>query len=288
MMYMHENQAAYPFRYQEQGKGARDHHFALTNMTSCLAADRVLWNSRWNRDSFLKSINILLAKSPEKTCINTATQILDRSIICWPPVDRMSEDLRVLHNRPEANNSGPESYEASKADGGAIRVVWPHRWEHDKGPDTLLRLARFLRRRHPGRYRWTILGERFSRVPDEMQQFLNEFDEDIDHAGWVESRDQYWSLLGDCDWVLSTARHEFFGIAVVEAMLAGCLPWLPRRLSYPELLPEEAKGLSATKQIEDEFSIRQSILQRLEATEPAKAVGRIDDQIEALVSSNPA
>ena len=40
--------------------------------------------------------------------------------------------------------------------------------------------------------------------------------------------------------MLSTARHEFFGIAVAEALRAGCLPWLPARLSYPELLPEPA------------------------------------------------
>jgi hypothetical protein len=39
--------------------------------------------------------------------------------------------------------------------------------------------------------------------------------------------------------VASTAVHEFFGIAMVEAMAAGLVPLLPRALSYPELVPPE-------------------------------------------------
>ncbi len=40
--------------------------------------------------------------------------------------------------------------------------------------------------------------------------------------------------------MLSTAIHEFFGVSIVEAIYCGCLPVLPNRLSYPELLPPEA------------------------------------------------
>ena len=39
--------------------------------------------------------------------------------------------------------------------------------------------------------------------------------------------------------VISTAEQDNFGISVVEAVRCGCFPLLPRRLSYPELIPEE-------------------------------------------------
>ena len=44
-------------------------------------------------------------------------------------------------------------------------------------------------------------------------------------------------MLAAADIVLSTALHEFQGLAVLEAIAAGCLPAVPDRLVYPELIP---------------------------------------------------
>lgn len=52
----------------------------------------------------------------------------------------------------------------------------------------------------------------------------------------------YPDVLLASDVVVSTARHEFFGVAPVEAMAAGCVPLLPDRLSYPELVPSAFHG----------------------------------------------
>ena len=295
IIYMHENQAAYPFRHATHMEKERDYQFALTNLTSCLSADRVLWNSAWNRDSFLDGIDGLLGKSPEKTCADACRCIMGKSEICWPPVDHPDAvNGQVLHNRPGLDNSGPlvsgaqAGSTVKEARGDHVRIVWPHRWEHDKGPDTLLRLASFLRHRQPGRYRWTLLGEQFRAIPESLERFQSEFKDDIDHAGWVESREAYWSHLREADWVLSTARHEFFGIAVVEAMLAGCLPWLPRRLSYPEILPAQARELCPSRPIKDEADVRKAMSKHLMAASPGVAVDTIDSQIEDHASSNPA
>ena len=35
--------------------------------------------------------------------------------------------------------------------------------------------------------------------------------------------------------ILSTALHEFQGLAVLEAVAAGCVPIVPAREAYPEL-----------------------------------------------------
>ncbi|MCB0969722.1 MAG: glycosyltransferase, partial [Ilumatobacter sp.] len=58
------------------------------------------------------------------------------------------------------------------------------------------------------------------------------------HAGWAET-DEYPRLLRSADVVVSTAHHEFYGIAVVEAIGAGAFPILPNRLVYPERIPPE-------------------------------------------------
>jgi glycosyltransferase involved in cell wall biosynthesis len=57
----------------------------------------------------------------------------------------------------------------------------------------------------------------------------------ISHFGYVENRDDYYKMLVQGDIVVSTARHEFFGISIVEAVRAGCFPVVPKRLVYPEL-----------------------------------------------------
>jgi glycosyltransferase involved in cell wall biosynthesis len=57
--------------------------------------------------------------------------------------------------------------------------------------------------------------------------------------GYAPDLAAYRAMLWQADIVVSTAIQEFFGISVIEALYCGCVPVLPRRLSYPELLPAE-------------------------------------------------
>ena len=59
-------------------------------------------------------------------------------------------------------------------------------------------------------------------------------------ARGLQPRAEYLALLRRADVVVSTARGENFGIAVVEAVAAGAWPVLPAALSYPEVLPTSA------------------------------------------------
>ncbi|MDG1137240.1 MAG: DUF3524 domain-containing protein, partial [Phycisphaerales bacterium] len=193
VLYMHENQVAYPTQ------DARDASYSFTNLQSVLTADLAIYNSKWNLDSFVTGIESLLDKSWDTTLKDIGNRIRDNATVAWVPVELPPENLRVLHN---LDNSGPRD---------ATRIVWPHRWEHDKGPDHLLALAR----EHTTKLnlRWIILGEQFSEIPESLKILEDEFQDRIDHMGYVESKAEYWKWLAKADWVLSTANHEFFGIA---------------------------------------------------------------------------
>ncbi len=276
---MHENQVAYPYRYSEGEEngggsecvGGRDSHFALTNLTSLLTADLVIWNSNWNQDSFLLGIQDILKHHPDNKLGNCNETIKAKSTIIWPPTQIPELDSCVY--------SAAGSDESVGGGGGGIlhnsvRVVWPHRWEHDKGPGELLEIAD----RYTEQYnlRWILLGEQFQTIPTEMQQFIERWSARIDHYGYVKDRAEYNHWLTQADWVLSTAQHEFFGIAVVEALLVGCLPWLPNRLSYPELLPESARGLSPMHPPDDPDAVKQAIREHLQPALAHHSVAKLD------------
>ena len=96
------------------------------------------------------------------------------------------------------------------------------------------------------------------------------------------------------DVVVSTADHEFFGIAVCEAVWAGAIPIVPNRLSYVELFPDspryedlneaadqiQAIALGSTRS----FAARHAREAIENLTQP-NAVARIDDALENLCSS---
>jgi glycosyltransferase involved in cell wall biosynthesis len=123
------------------------------------------------------------------------------------------------------------------ADDGAPLVLWNHRWDHDKAPEVFFRALRRLD--HDGvAFRLALAGANVRRDPREFAEAEERFVDRLVHVGHL-SRADYVDLLLRSSVVASTAVHEFFGIAMVEAMAAGLVPLLPRALSYPELVPSE-------------------------------------------------
>ena len=269
ILYMHENQAAYPSSSHPKVDSTRDVHFAITNLTSVLAADLVVWNSRWNRDSFMEAMDSILKRANAVDLRGWREKAEARSTVIWPPAEAPPMDTgdggdgKVLRNTE--------------------RVVWPHRWEHDKGPDELLDLA--TQYSDTLDLRWTILGEQFPDVPPALREFETRLAARTDHFGFEPDRREYWRHLASAGWVLSTARHDFFGLAVVEAMLAGCLPWLPQRLSYPELLPPEAVGLSPAHPPADRALVVAAIRKHLQPALAPNAVAAIDEAITRVAAT---
>jgi glycosyltransferase involved in cell wall biosynthesis len=109
------------------------------------------------------------------------------------------------------------------------------RFEHDKGGDNLLLVLRILEKLGFS-YQLALVGQQFRHSPAAFEKIESEFKHRLVQFGYIESRQAYLEMLGGADVILSTALHEFQGLAVLEAVAAGCLPAVPHRLVYPEIL----------------------------------------------------
>ena len=219
LLYVHENQLAYPIKDGE----VRDFQYGWTDYTNMLCADRILFNSAYNRDSFFSELEKLITKLPDCKPERDFTSILNKISIIPPgckTAETWDESLKCEQN------------------GQAPLIIWNHRWEHDKNPEDFFRILRILKNRGIP-FRLALLGESYSASPECFKQSRIEFEEELIHYGYAKSIMEYEEWLGKADFVISTSNQENFGISIVEAASHGVIPLLPRRLAYPEVLPGE-------------------------------------------------
>ena len=232
LAYFHENQLSYPLPPGE----AIDYQFGFTDITTCLAARRVLFNSRFQHDAFFERLPGFLAMMPEHQPRWVVEAIRSRAGVLHPGVDfgEAGQD-----SGPRDGGTGtPRVPDPSRRDaGGPPLVIWNHRWEFDKNPAAFFAALDAALARG-AEFRLALLGENFQVVPREFEAARERYGARIVQYGHVEDRAAYLAWLRRGDIVVSTAEQENFGMSVVEAMALGCLPLLPRRLAYPEIVPE--------------------------------------------------
>lgn len=86
-------------------------------------------------------------------------------------------------------------------------------------------------------FRLALLGENFQMVLKPFLEARQRYGTRIVRYGYAETKEDHRGWLSRGDLVISTSIQENFGISIVEAVRFGCFPLLPRRLSYPELIP---------------------------------------------------
>jgi len=219
VVYFHENQLAYPVPKGE----APDVHFGFTNLSTALAADRLVFNSRFHLEEFLGGIPRFLKPMPDHRPGGLAGELRPKSSVAYPGVDCDELD-RHRHEPCRA--------------GRPLTILWNHRWEFDKRPEVFFRALAALAAEGLD-FRLHVVGENFQVKPKPFLEAREQLGGRIATFGHLPERADYIRVLWDSDVVVSTAVQEFFGIAVMEAAYCGALPLLPRRLAYPELYPPQ-------------------------------------------------
>jgi glycosyltransferase involved in cell wall biosynthesis len=244
LLYMHENQLTYPWRPGE----APDFTYGMINWLSQLAADRILFNSQFHRESWFDELSRLLKHFPDYNHLEQIGQAAARSMVL--PVGINVIPPRERHPIPSTQPP---------------LILWNQRWEYDKRPDRFFALLYRLQADGCA-FRLAVAGENFRNAPQEFEEARQRLADRIVHWGFLPNKEEYNRLLGEADLVISTTDHEFFGISVLEAVAAGAFPLLPNRLSYPELIPQELHPACIYADEEDLYA---KAVQRLRFPRPA-------------------
>jgi len=213
IVYCHENQFVYPRNDYQHSPVEQQ----LTSIYTVLCADKVVFNSTFNRKTFHDGAQKLLKMMPDFVPEDIAGIIDKKSVVIPVPLhDDCHLDIDKSKN---------------------FTVIWNHRWEYDKGPDRLLlAIQAVLSKKIP--IKFNIVGQKFRTEPEEFAQIHAVLTKADALSNWGhQSRKNYLHCLHSSHVALSTAVHDFQGLAVMEAVAAGCVPLVPDRLAYPDYYP---------------------------------------------------
>ncbi len=218
VVYFHENQMTYPL---PPGR-TRDLSYAWINYTSALTADAICFNSEFHRREFLAALPTLLRRYHDYHGLETIDAIATKSQVLAPGIDLQRHDQVAAPALP--------------ASAGPPIILWNSRWDYDKQPQAFFAALEELAARGLD-FRLIIAGEHVDPNTPEFVAARQRWAAHIVHWGYAADPVAYSRLLHQANIVVSTAIQEFFGIGVIEALYCGCMPILPRRLTYPDLLP---------------------------------------------------
>ncbi len=218
ILYFHENQLAYPLNKQEK----LDYHYGLTDLTNSLAAECVIFNSHTHMNTFLEELPLFIRHMPDFIPLGSIEKIKEKSLVLYPGIEESAKSPRE-----ERDKSGTVPV-----------IVWNHRWEFDKNPEDFFNIL-FRLKKEKVAFKLILLGESYNKQPRVFKKAEGILKEEIIHSGYLEKYEDYTAMLKLGNIVVSTSNQENYGIAVIEAILSGCTPLLPNRLSYPEIIPEE-------------------------------------------------
>jgi glycosyltransferase involved in cell wall biosynthesis len=224
-LYFHENQLTYPWSPEDSDPAReRDAHYAFINYTSAIAADVVLFNSRYHLDAFVNQLPGFLKSFPDQNELESVTLIQTKSAVLPLGMDLQHLD-QYCPKRPKKSTGPP-------------LILWNHRWEYDKNPEEFFHVL-FQLQDEGFSFEVAILGESYRKTPSIFMEARRRLGSRIVQFGYAEHYADYARWLWRSDILPVHSHHDFFGASVVQAIYCHCTPLLPHRLAYPEHLPAE-------------------------------------------------
>ena len=235
VLYFHENQLSYPWSPGDRDlRNGRDLHYGFINYASAMAANAIFFNSGFQMESFLEELPRLLKHFPDYNELETVEMLETKAKVLPLGIDLC---------RFDAFNPGRLTQDPTM-------LLWNHRWEYDKNPDEFFRALYVLEERGLD-FEVIILGESFRQRPSEFIKARERLGHRICHMGYAMDFADYARWLWRADILPVTSHHDFFGTSIIEAIYCKCLPLLPRRLSYPELIPSALHDLCFYRDFDD-------------------------------------
>ncbi|GJM31621.1 MAG: glycosyl transferase family 1 [Saprospiraceae bacterium] len=251
-LYFHENQITYPWSPDDQDIHLnRNRQYGFINYASALAADQVFFNSAFHRNAFLGALPNFLKAFPDRKGLHHVKSIRQKSKVL-----PLGMDLQVLQSSGLCNSSGE-----------AV-LLWNHRWEYDKDPDTFFTLL-FRLKAEKVPFRLIVTGASFRQEPPIFAQAKKELRKNILHFGYATSRTAYRNLLWQADILPVTSRQDFFGGSIVEAIYCQCYPLLPHRLAYPEHIPKALHQQHLYQETEELYQRLKALILNINQTREA-------------------
>ncbi|OQY39320.1 MAG: hypothetical protein B6229_03930 [Spirochaetaceae bacterium 4572_7] len=140
ILYFHENQFEYPLSEKQIHGNVEG---MMVNLYGGLAADLVLFNSEYNRRTFVQGAKNLLKRLNDHSPIAVVDDVVRKSQLLPVPVGN-----KIYIQNDKIKNS----------------ILWTHRWEYDKNPDDLYKSLLILRDRGVD-FKLIIMGLQYKDYP---------------------------------------------------------------------------------------------------------------------------
>jgi len=218
-IYFHENQFTYPWSPEDEDvKLQRDKHYGFINYSSALCADHIYFNSKFHLNSFFTGLENFLRQFPDYREIQNIERIRIKSSVL-----HLGMDLKKF-----------DEYKMETRASDTPLILWNHRWEHDKNPDTFFNVLLQLSKTGL-KFQLAVLGEEFKQELPCFTKARKKLKKHIVQFGYAKTFEDYAKWLWKADFLPVTSNQDFFGGSIMEAVYCQTIPLLPSRLTYPKL-----------------------------------------------------